>query len=123
MQKNKTHTHTDKSCSTCATDIFEEKEPLWKQKKILIILISGILLAVGLYLEFLTVQHLPAQILFLIVVIVSGYSIIKKGLLSVCRKRLDMNFLMSIAAVGAFLIGHGEEGAAVIFLFFMVYKV
>jgi Cd2+/Zn2+-exporting ATPase len=30
-----------------------------------------------------------------------------------------MNCLMSIAAIGAFFIGHGEEGAAVIFLFFI----
>ncbi|MBI2135471.1 cadmium-translocating P-type ATPase [Candidatus Woesearchaeota archaeon] len=109
----------EKSCSTCATDIFEEKKPLWKQKKILIILISGIILGIGLYLEFLTEQHLSAQILFLAVVIVSGYSIIMKGILSVWKRQLDMNFLMSIAAIGAFLIGHGEEGAAVILLFFL----
>lgn len=115
-----THSHeNEKSCSACATDIFEEKEPLWKQKKILIIVIAAILLAIGLYFEFLTKQHLLAQILFLVVVIVSGYSIIKKSFISVLKKRLDMNFLMSIAAVGAFLIGHGEEGAAVILLFFI----
>ena len=114
------HSHkNEKSCSSCATDVFEEKEPFWKQKKILIILTSGIILGIGLYLEFLTEQHLFAQILFLIVVIVSGYSIIRKGILSLWKKRLDMNFLMSTAAVGAFLIGHGEEGAAVIFLFFI----
>lgn len=114
------HSHkTEKSCSTCATDIFEEKEPLWKQKGILIIVIAGIIFGVGLYLEFLTEQHLFAQILFLATVLISGHDIIKKGLLSVLRKRLDMNFLMSIAAAGAFLIGHGEEGAAVIFLFYI----
>ena len=116
MQKNNEH---KKSCSTCATDIFEEKKPLWKQKGILIIATAGIVLGIGLYLEFLTEQHLLAQILFLAVVLISGYNIIKKGLLSVWRKRLDMNFLMSIAALGAFLIGHGEEGAAVMFLFFI----
>ncbi|MFQ6119990.1 MAG: heavy metal translocating P-type ATPase, partial [Methanosarcinales archaeon] len=118
--KNKTHSHENKkSCSICATDIFEEKKPLWKQKKILIILTAGIILAVGLYFEFSIEQHSLAQILFLIVVIVSGHSIIKRGFLSVLKKRLDMNFLITIAAAGAFLIGHGEEGAAVIFLFFI----
>jgi Cd2+/Zn2+-exporting ATPase len=119
MQKNKHSHESEKSCSVCATDIFEEREPLWRQKKILIILTAGIILAVGLYFEFLSKQHMLAQILFLVVVTVSGYNIIKKSVLSVLKKRLDMNFLMSIAAVGAFLIGHGEEGAAVIFLFFI----
>ncbi len=112
----KTH---NKCCSACATDIFEKKEPFWKQKSILIIIIAGILLAVGLYYEFLTEQHLVAQILFLIVALVSGYKIIRNAFLSLWKKRLDMNFLITIAAVGAFLIGHGEEGAAVIFLFFI----
>ncbi len=119
MQKNKTYIDKDKSCSACATDIFEEKGPFWKQRSILIIITAGILFAIGLYLEFLTEQRLLAQILFLAVVLVSGHNIIKKGLHSVRRKRLDMNFLMSVAAFGAFLIGHGEEGAAVIFLFFI----
>jgi Cd2+/Zn2+-exporting ATPase len=30
-----------------------------------------------------------------------------------------MNLLITIAAIGAFIIGHGEEGAAVIFLFYL----
>jgi Cd2+/Zn2+-exporting ATPase len=115
-----THNHkTEKSCSTCPTDIFDEKEPLWKQKGILIIIIAGILFGIGLYLEFLAHQYLFAQILFLAVVLISGHSLIKEGLFSVWKRRLDINFLISIAAAGAFLIGHGEEGAAVIFLFYI----
>jgi Cd2+/Zn2+-exporting ATPase len=39
-----------------------------------------------------------------------------KGLL---KFRFNMNLLITIAAAGAFLIGHGEEGAAVIFLFYV----
>ncbi|MBR9691145.1 cation-translocating P-type ATPase, partial [Candidatus Woesearchaeota archaeon] len=108
-----------KCCSSCATDIFEEKEPFWKKKKILIIAVSGIILAAGLYFEFLTEQYLLSQILFSIVVLVSGYGIIKRGFLSVLKKKLDMNLLITIATIGAFLIGHGEEGAAVMFLFFL----
>jgi Cd2+/Zn2+-exporting ATPase len=50
---------------------------------------------------------------------VAGRDILKKAVFSVMRRSLDMNFLMSIAAFGAFFIGHGEEGAAVIFLFFI----
>ena len=119
MMKEKHSHETEKSCSACATDIFEEKESLWKQKGILIIVITGIIFAIGLYLEFLTERYLFAQVLFIVVVLISGHNIIKKGLFSVWRRRLDMNFLMSLAAAGAFLIGHGEEGAAVIFLFYI----
>ena len=84
-----------------------------------IIVISGIILGFGLYFEFLTKQHILAQILFLGVVLISGHSIIKKGVLAIWKKRLDMNLLISIAVGGAFLIKHGEEGAAVIFLFYI----
>ena len=70
MKNKNHHTHKDeKSCSACATDIFEEKEPLWKQKKIIIILITGVILAIGLYFKFLAKQHLIAQVLFFVVVI------------------------------------------------------
>ncbi|HEC76403.1 MAG TPA: hypothetical protein ENI33_03985 [Thermoplasmatales archaeon] len=119
MPRNETHGNMNERCSSCKTDIFEEKELFWKQKSVLIILVSGIIFGIGLYLEFLTEQYLFAQVLFIAVVLISGHHIIKKGVLSVWRKRLDMNFLMGFAAMGAFLIGHGEEGAAVIFLFYI----
>ncbi len=80
-------------------------------------IISATLLLIGLFFEFLLKESTVATILFLVVVAVSGYEIVKRGLSSLFKKRLDMNFLMTIAAAGAFLIGHGEEGATVIFLF------
>ena len=48
--------------------------------------------------------ELPANIIFITVAIISGYSI---------------DLLIAIAAVGSFFIGHGEEGAAVILLFYV----
>src|SRR5204863_4090338 len=36
---------------------------------------------------------------------------------SVIRRRLDVNFLMTVAAFGAFAIGQADEGAAVMYLF------
>jgi Cd2+/Zn2+-exporting ATPase len=107
------------SCSSCATDIFEEKPPIWKQRSTLIIALSSVLLALGLYIEFALGMQLQANIFYLMVTVISGYSIMKKGLLALLKKRLDMNFLMTIAAVGAFSIGHGEEGASIVYLFFI----
>ena len=113
------HNHDKKSCSLCATDIFEEKQSLWKRKKIAIIIASATLLSFGLFIESLLNEQMLATILFLAAVAVSGYHIVGRGLSSLFKKRLDMNLLITIAAAGAFLIGHGEEGATVIFLFYI----
>ena len=109
----------EESCSSCATDIFEKKPPIWKQKSIQIITLSSILLALGVYIEYITGSTALSHILFLFVGAISGYSIAKKGISSLLKKRLDMNFLMTIAAIGAFSIGYGEEGASVFYLFFI----
>ncbi len=106
-------------CSSCSTDILEEKLPLWKQRNIRIIALSSVLLVLGLYIEYVTELKVLSHILFLSVGVISGYSIAKKGVSSLLKKRLDMNFLMTIAAVGAFSIGYGEEGASVLYLFFI----
>lgn len=53
------------------------------------------------------------------VVVISGYSIVKGALEGLLKFSFNMNLLITMAAVGAFLIGHGEEGAAVFFLFYM----
>ncbi|KYH41061.1 MAG: ATPase [Candidatus Bathyarchaeota archaeon B26-2] len=51
---------------------------------------------------------------------ISGYNIAREGFSSLMfRKKLSIDFLIMIAAVGSFFIGHGEEGAAVIFLFYL----
>jgi Zn2+/Cd2+-exporting ATPase len=114
------HSNGDKSCSACATDIFAEKKPLWKQTEIITITVAAAIFAIGVYLD--AGLHEPAlgQIAFLAVTFTAGYAIIKKGFLGVIRKhRLDMNLLITIAAAGAFAIGHGEEGAAVMVLFYV----
>jgi len=112
------HSHGEESCSACATDIFEEKGPLWKQKEVVVVIVAAAIFVIGVYVDFGLQQHLLAQIAFLAATLTAGYSIIKKGFLGVIRKhRLDMNLLITIAAAGAFAIGHGEEGAAVMLLF------
>ncbi len=116
-EKNTEHKHQSGiGCSTCSVDL-ERKPPFWKQRELLTIAISGIIFGLGLYLEFKAKVYFLAQLLFFLTVVLSGHNIVKNAVKSLLRKRLDMNFLMSIAAVGAFSIGHGEEGAAVIFLF------
>ncbi len=109
----------DASCSCCAVDFFEERPPLWRRRQLITGGIAGALLVLGLVLEFATSFSIAAQAVFVAVIAVAGREILKKAVRSALRRRLDMNFLMSIAAFGSFIIGHGEEGAAVIFLFFI----
>ena len=84
-----------------------------------IIPIGGGLLFAGLCFEFFIQHNLIAQFLFLAVVALVGRGIIRAGVSSALRGKPNIDFLITLAAAGAFLIGHGEEGAAVMYLFFI----
>jgi Cd2+/Zn2+-exporting ATPase len=114
MSENDVH---EDACSACSTEINED-QPQSNHLTIAIAAISGVLLAIGLVLEFALSQQIYAHLLYLVVMGVAGYRIYKNALADLLHKRVEMNLLMSIAAIGAFLIGHAEEGASVIFLFF-----
>lgn len=116
-QKNE---ETAEICKFCEANPFEEKEK--KKEKIqpvYIIGISAVILAVGLYFNFFTEQEILAEILFLTVAVVSGFEIVPHGIRSLLKGKFNISFLITIAAIGAFLIGEGAEGASVIFLFFI----
>ncbi|MGV8150393.1 MAG: heavy metal translocating P-type ATPase [Candidatus Woesearchaeota archaeon] len=106
------------SCETeCQDGKTEEKTSFWKNPYIYILAVSAVLLGIGLYIEFAKLPKITAEILFLIVAVLAGHKIIKNAAVSLWNKTFDMNVLMVVAAIGAFLIGHGEEGASVLFLF------
>ena len=110
--------HADESCSACDVEALEETEEGEVDKIVLIV--SAILLFVGLVFEFILKWELFAGILFLATAVISGYKIARVGFSAlIFGRKLSINLLILIAAVGSFLIGHGEEGAAVIFLFYV----
>lgn len=111
--------NVEATCSCCGGDVFEEKEKPWKRTPLIIISTSAVFFSLGLLLENVLKRDLLAEVLFLLVVAVAGYSIFKGAYKGILKFRFNMNLLITIAAVGAFLIGHGEEGAAVIFLFYV----
>ncbi len=85
-------------CSYCSLGDSTGKSKLWSKKNLFIIASSLILLAAGLIYEFIVSQRIMAQLLFLAVVGIAGYSIIRRGFSSlVFQRRLDMNFLMTVA--------------------------
>ena len=109
------------SCSTCGCeeDLLEEKEQIWDRKPLLIITTSAVILLTALYLDFTEGPVILTELLFLLTIAIAGYEIIKNGILALFKGKFTMNFLMTIAVLGSFLIGSGAEGAVVIFLFYI----
>ncbi len=113
------HDGCGRECTIC--DEERESQPrIWAGRKILLISISAALLLTGLIFEFILKRRFEAEILFISTAVISGYEIAREGLSSLLfRRRLSIDFLITIAAVGSFFIGHGEEGASVVFLFYI----
>ncbi|MFQ5743811.1 MAG: heavy metal translocating P-type ATPase [Acidobacteriota bacterium] len=88
-----------------------------RKRKTWLLTVSGVLLGAGLVLELRLQQHFYSQLTFAVSALLAGPDIFRVAWKSLKERRLGMNFLMTIAAVGAFGTGHGEEGAAVLFLF------
>lgn len=80
-------------------------------------IISGILIGTGFILGYAKSPSYIEVILFAIAIIISGYKPIKSAWYAIKSKSLDMNVLMSSAAIGAAFIGEWFEGATVVFLF------
>ena len=83
-----------------------------KQKKMLIrIIVAAVLIVV---LSLLPVEGWLQFALFMVPYLVIGYDILKKAWKGICNKQVfDENFLMTVATVGAILLGDYKEGVAV----------
>lgn len=95
-----------------------EREPFWKQKQNIKVYLSALLLVIS---YFLSTQygegHIVPTIGFALAIIIGGVSLFMKGLKNLSRLIFDMNTLMTIAIIGATLIGEWSEGAMVVILF------
>lgn len=95
-----------------------EQEPFWKQKQNRKVYLSALLLIIS---WFLSVEygegHLIPTIGFALAIVIGGASLFMKGLKNLSRFTFDMNTLMTIAILGAALIGEWGEGAMVVILF------
>jgi len=93
-------------------------QTFWQQHKMLIFtVISGIFAIAGGTLRYLQFSDIITIPILLIAVIAGGFHIFKKGWKEAIHLTLGMNFLMSIAVIGAMFIGEWSEAAMVIFLF------
>ena len=79
---------------------------------------SGLLLGLGFVLDWSQILQDPFLLVILgLSAILSGALVFPKALQAALQRNLDMNVLMSVAAVGAFSIGEYSEGTTVVFLF------
>jgi len=103
----------------CSEGLLEERESLWTIKNLFVMITSAVLLPAGLYFNYFTGHEILSEILFLAVIAVSGYEIIKNGIKGLLNGNFSMNLLMTIAVAVSFAIGSGAEGAVIIFLFYI----
>lgn len=82
-----------------------------------IIIFSGILIALGFIGSYTAVPEWISNIFYGIAMVLSGYKPVRSAFYAVKSRSLDMNVLMSGAAIGALLIGEWLEGATVVWLF------
>jgi Cd2+/Zn2+-exporting ATPase len=95
-----------------------KKKPWWERRgKLLLTIIAGILWAGSLTTEYLLNLDRWSAVLALGTVLIAGRYVFPRGYRAAMNRALDMNFLMSVATLGAILIGEWEEAASVMFLF------
>jgi Zn2+/Cd2+-exporting ATPase len=98
----------------------EQISPLtfWERsRRFVTTIISGVLLGLGLSLGWLGVDERVTIPILAASTIAGGWFVAPRGLRAARNGALDMNFLMTVAAIGAAAIGEWTEGAATIFLF------
>lgn len=83
-----------------------------------ILLFSALLIVLGYISSFINGEdNLITVLLFLSAIVIGGYSLFKVGLQNLLRLDFDMRTLMTIAIIGAAIIGEWAEGAIVVILF------
>jgi cation-transporting ATPase G len=94
----------------------EEFVPWWRDRHLLLPIGSGLLLAIGYALEWSGVG-LAATIILGVSLIAGALTFLPGAIRRLIRGKLGVGLLMTIAAIGAVLLGHVGEAAALAFLF------
>ena len=94
------------------------QERLWQRRRDLTTVAAGLLIALAVVMQLLDLPEPVIATTFVAAIAVGGYHIARSGWVALRTARtLDMNALMSIAAIGAVFVGEWAEGAVAMFLF------
>ncbi len=96
--------------------IEEMKQSSWRNN--LHVLVSALLVVLGFFSHVVNGgESLVTVLVFGLSMVIGGYSLFKVGLMNLVRFEFDMKTLMTIAVIGAAIIGEWTEGAIVVILF------
>ena len=99
-----------------AEAIIQEKESFWRTNSH--VLLSLTLVVIGDIFQLNSGEEsIPAILSFLGGILIGGYSLFKSGMKNITKLDFDMKALMTIAIIGATIIGEWSEGAVVVILF------
>lgn len=101
------------------TDLSQTWRPeLWaRHGRLIMTIASGATLGIALLLARLDAPIAATIALLAVSTVAGGWYVVPRGIRAARSRALDMNFLMSVAAIGAWLIGEQAEAAATLFLF------
>ena len=101
------------TCSTCGHDHSHdhEREIDWNRS-----IVIGVLIAVGIVMNYLGVALPLPSVIMIVAMLVSGYKMAINGFKGLLKGKIGIDFLVTVAAIGAAAIGHYQEGALVVFL-------
>lgn len=92
--------------------------PFYKRKENQLAVFSLFFVLLGIIASFsLSEDHILVTSLYAIAIVVGGYSIFITGIKNLLRFEFDMKTLITIAILGAAIIGEWQEAAIVVFLF------
>lgn len=95
----------------------QKKIPMYKRKEVILASISLLFIIVALILERVFSANYLAIAAYVFAIAIGGFSIFKIGLANLLKFDFDMKTLMTVAIIGAALIGEWKEAAVVVFLF------
>ncbi|MFQ5658285.1 MAG: heavy metal translocating P-type ATPase [Candidatus Methylomirabilales bacterium] len=91
---------------------------IWsRHRKLLLTVASGSFMGLGMFLALIGHGRAVTVPVYLAAILTGGFDVARRGLLSSRQLHLDINFLMTVAVIGATLIGEWAEAATVTFLF------
>ena len=101
-------------------DLIAEGKPLISNRPIQIMVSSGILFIAGHILEYLSFDMTIVTIIYMLAALIAGYEIAVMAYNSLVKRHtIGPALLVVIACIASFIIGHGEEGAAVALLYYI----
>ncbi|MGB3684161.1 MAG: cation-translocating P-type ATPase [Rubrobacteraceae bacterium] len=94
-----------------------DRTPFWRTRRILLTATSALLFVVGAALQLAGAPGFVEVLLYAAAIVVGGLPIFRAAISALGARHMDMNVLMSVAAIGAAGIGAWGEAALVVVLF------